>query len=196
MISRKKEHVKGMKIGKRGCLLVLPIVILLIFSATKSHQVIVEAAEQEAREEEEYEEERAKNLKDSEKAFKSSYLLTWYSAERVASAEYKMWGSEIKNNVYSYDVDKTLLKITLSQYTKLSQIDDDLKGIKKSLDKIKDNSEYESDDKIYDKAYSRLKKFYRFINNPSGSYLSFSTKYSELDDAVSESYDEIKELEH
>ena len=112
------------------------------------------------------------------------------------SAEYKMWGSEIKNNVYSYDVDKTLLKITLSQYTKLSQIDDDLKGIKKSLDKIKDNSEYESDDKIYDKAYSRLKKFYRFINNPSGSYLSFSTKYSELDDAVSESYDEIKELEH
>ncbi|GEO65174.1 hypothetical protein [Companilactobacillus nantensis] len=135
------------------------------------------------------------NFKSASEKFTRTYLSAGGKMEEVGTSEYKYWGDKIDDSDSSddFDVNEVVADAVAYNSAKISDANNELDVLKKSLNKMKTNDTGKYDTKGYEKAYLRIKKLGSFVSYPTGSYLDFNDKMTKLDDAVNESYDWMTE---
>lgn len=128
------------------------------------------------------------------KKYKSNYILTAIEAENLGNKEKKSWGDAItksSRNNDDFNVDRTVSNILDDNASAIKRCKNSLEKTKKLLDKLSENDTGEYSYKEYADSYAELRRMVNLITSPSGSYSTFSNKFSDLDDKVSEVYESL-----
>lgn len=179
------------KTGKIGMIITSAFLAISVISIAVSYTSINNAAEEKAK----ADKRMNKNFETAAAKFERTYLTAGGKMEEIGTSEYKYWGDEIDNSDSSddFDVDAVVSDAVAYNSAKISDTNDELESLKKSLNKMKTNDTGKYDTKGYEKAYLRIKKMGSFVSYPTGSYYDFNDKMTKLDDAVNESYNWMTE---
>ncbi|MFD1418834.1 hypothetical protein [Companilactobacillus keshanensis] len=178
------------KVGKLG--FIISISIFLAFSIGTGASLYKDIKEQS--ESEQLTEYMNNKALDSMKKFNKLYESQGLELETVGNKENRSWHDAIWKNSSTFDVDETLLTITMDNSVPIGSIKDRLKSLKSELEIITDNDTGDYDAQIYKDAYDKIEKMSKFIASPSGSYNNFMPKLTEMDDAVSDAHEKIKDI--
>lgn len=134
-----------------------------------------------------------KVFKETESEFLADYYTAWEKAEKLGNSVSDDWEKAIDNDPDGYDPDEALKKIEEKDSDEISKIHVDVAIVDEDLAKLKKNNTGKYKIEEFKKADRNLNKLSNFVTSPSGSYMDFGNDFSDYDDEVSNSFDNLRD---
>ncbi|MCG7196761.1 hypothetical protein [Pediococcus pentosaceus] len=135
-----------------------------------------------------------KKFKNTASNFLAKYYVIWGDSEDLGNSVNKDWENAIDNDPEGFDVEKTIDDIESKNTDKITEITDGTDKLDTYLDTLKKNDTGKYSYEDFDKANDNISTLSNLVTSPSGSYSSFGTEFSDDDDAVSKSFDDIQKI--
>ncbi|KRN94072.1 hypothetical protein [Pediococcus stilesii] len=135
-----------------------------------------------------------KKFKNTASDLLAKYYVIWGDSEDLGNSVNKDWENAIDDDPEGFDVEKTIDDIENKNDDKITAINDGIDELDTYLDILKKNDTGRYNYKDFEKANDNISTLSDLVTSPSGSYSSFGTKFSDDDDAVSKSFDDIQKI--